>query len=177
MRALTLWPEWAWAICYLGKRVENRPRHARFYGLRPGMTFAIHAGAHIGGKPSHLAAVEGMKAVWDAGKLLACSSRLSFDKDEPYPTLSVGIGDRFYVFNEKHYPAQSVVAVATFINCSFHSREVFGFRVPGQWGFELENVRVLDKPVSCSVRDYPGNRQGLWTLPSEVEAKVNEQLS
>lgn len=47
-RALTLWPEWAYAIVRLGKRIENRgwppPRDLR--------RFCIHAGKQIGGSSS-----------------------------------------------------------------------------------------------------------------------------
>jgi len=47
-RALTLWPEWAYAIVHLGKRVENRgwppPRDLR--------RFCVHAGKQIGGSSS-----------------------------------------------------------------------------------------------------------------------------
>jgi len=44
--ALTLWPEWAYAITDLGKRVENRTwtRESML-----GQDMAIHAGAKIGG--------------------------------------------------------------------------------------------------------------------------------
>lgn len=46
-RALTLWPEWVYAIVHLGKRIENR-------GWPPpesliGQPFALHAGKSIGG--------------------------------------------------------------------------------------------------------------------------------
>ena len=70
LRALTLWPEWAWAVCHLGKNVENRswpiPR-----GM-VGETIAIHAGARFGGReipPAHAAGEIGAVAFaagWDS---------------------------------------------------------------------------------------------------------------
>ena len=46
MYALTLWPEWAYAILHMGKRVENRSwRRESIIG----QDIAIHAGAKIGG--------------------------------------------------------------------------------------------------------------------------------
>ena len=39
LRALTLWPEWAWAIHHLDKRVENRG-----WPIPAGEWFALHAG-------------------------------------------------------------------------------------------------------------------------------------
>ena len=46
--ALTLWPEWAYAITHLGKDVENRDWE-RLPTWLTGRYLAIHAGAHIGG--------------------------------------------------------------------------------------------------------------------------------
>lgn len=59
IRALTLWPEWVWAIHHLGKRVENRT-----WGLPVNEWFALHAGKHIGGRPGRVAKSEGMRALW-----------------------------------------------------------------------------------------------------------------
>lgn len=47
MKALTLWPEWLFAVLYLGKRVENRPRRPAFYGLHPGDWLAWNDGLMI----------------------------------------------------------------------------------------------------------------------------------
>jgi len=56
MKALTLWPEWAWAVCCLFKRVENR-------GYKPpasdiGAPLMIHAGKYIGGRPTSLKEID-----------------------------------------------------------------------------------------------------------------------
>ena len=58
LRALTLWPEWAWAIHHLDKRVENRT-----WALPVGEWFALHAGKHLGGRPGHDAGVEAVTSV------------------------------------------------------------------------------------------------------------------
>lgn len=49
MRALTLWPEWAWAVMWLGKPIENRTWQPSEKQLAPGQRLAIHAGARLGG--------------------------------------------------------------------------------------------------------------------------------
>ena len=53
--AITLWPEWAYAIRHLGKDVENRGDTSKrsYVALRGyvGERIAIHAGAYIGGRP------------------------------------------------------------------------------------------------------------------------------
>lgn len=68
MRALTLWPEWAWAILHLDKRYENRGR-----GVPPhliGERIAIHAGKTIGGGGERTGAFDAVaaqaeRAGWD----------------------------------------------------------------------------------------------------------------
>lgn len=40
----------------------------------------------------------------------------------------------------------------------------------GPWCWELDDVRQLQVPVPCK------GRQGLWTLPEDVEAQVLEQV-
>lgn len=61
VKALTIWPEWAFAICHLEKRIENRSWRppASLVGKR----MAIHAGAHLGGRKGRVAAVQGLEAV------------------------------------------------------------------------------------------------------------------
>lgn len=57
MWALTLHPEWAWAILNLDKRVENRR-----WPPPPVLTakrFLLHAGAHLGGRPGDRSAHDG----------------------------------------------------------------------------------------------------------------------
>jgi len=39
-----------------------------------------------------------------------------------------------------------------------------------------ESYWKMPEPVSCTVAEYPGNRQGLWTLPAPVERRVRELL-
>ena len=54
--AITLWPEWAYAVAHLGKDVENRGDTSKrsYVPLRGyvGQRVAIHAGAYIGGRPA-----------------------------------------------------------------------------------------------------------------------------
>lgn len=60
--ALTLWPEWAWAITHLGKDAENRSeRFARQIARRVGDGWlAIHAGMR---RPADFAAVAAMSGM------------------------------------------------------------------------------------------------------------------
>lgn len=188
MRCLTLWPEWAWAICYLGKPWENRPRPASWYGIQPGVPFAIHGGAHLGGRSGIPAALEGLGGV----KAMAERAGVTKLRAELYgrnPSLELADGPNYRILSARHYPAQQVVAVVTMDRCEWNGGDVRvelrdalarsaseGWRVPGQYGFHLGEVKVLPEPVSCTVAEYPGNRQGLWTLPAPVERRVRELL-
>jgi hypothetical protein len=44
MKAITIRHPWPWAICYMGKPLENRDWKPSPYQLKPGEKFAIHAG-------------------------------------------------------------------------------------------------------------------------------------
>lgn len=48
--AITLWPEWAYAVAHLGKNIENRTWEPPD-GLL-GQMIAIHGGVSIGGRAS-----------------------------------------------------------------------------------------------------------------------------
>lgn len=186
MRSLTLWPEWAFAMCVLGKDWENRPRPAFWYGLRVGDEFAIHAGAHLGGRKGAPATWEGLQAVAHMAVRAGQGHRVVLDGQTALlsaagvtpalPSLGVADGHRYHVLSGRHYPAQQVVAVATLLGCQYNEADAGGWRVPGQYGFHLR-VRALPTMVSCSVQEYPGNRQGLWSLPGPVEAMVRAQLA
>lgn len=67
LMAITLWPEWAWAIdlpSTLAKRVENRDWAPPGRYLAPHRALlAIHAGAHIGGRKGLPARREGLLSV------------------------------------------------------------------------------------------------------------------
>ena len=61
MQAITLWPEWSWAILNLGKDVENR-----CWPLPPkliGVALALHAGRNVGGQPGARAYERGCAAL------------------------------------------------------------------------------------------------------------------
>lgn len=189
MRCLTLWPEWAWSICYLGKPWENRPRPASWYGIQPGVPFAIHGGAYLGGRkglPATLEGLEGVKAMAERAGVVGLRAELYGSN----PSLEIAQGPNYRILSARRYPAQSVVAVVTLDRCEWNGGErrvelrdalargsSEGWRVPGQYGFHLVDVKVLPEPIPCTVAEYPGNRQGLWTLPSEVEAKVRVALA
>jgi len=122
LKALTLWPEWAWAIVHLGKRVENRTWKPF---LPVGTTFAIHAGKHLGGKPGAASAREAEDDVFSMyGAQLPPGLRAC--------------------------PKSAIVCLATI--AGYDQDDVTPWDVPGLWHWRLTDVRVLVEPVPCHGR-------------------------
>lgn len=117
--ALTLWPEWAWAICHLDKRVENRT-WAPGARLPVGSRLAIHAGKYIGGTLG--ATDEGVEAV----RFMARGAQ------------TVGI-DRC--------TTSAIVAVVTIDG--FDQEQRTKWDVPGLWHWRFRDVEVLATPIPC----------------------------
>lgn len=143
--ALTIWQPWAWAIATQGKRVENRGWRTGYRGL-----LAIHAGRTY----DQLAQLPG-----PAGRRL-----------RELEAECRAAGGR--TAGSRHLVLGAVVAVAELTGCH---QDPPGPRCcpwgqPGQWHWQLENVRLLPSPVPCG-----GHRQ-IWALPREVAEAVHEQL-
>lgn len=141
MLALTLWPEWAWAICHAGKRVENRTWHPG-KRLPVGSQLAIHAGKHIGGRPGvevALDAVDIVLAMWETDGPIR-----TMDEERRLSTC----------------PRSAIVAVATI--AGFDQEQRTRWDVPGAWHWRLEDVEVLPAPAACR------GAQGLWTVPAAM---------
>lgn len=147
MKALTLWPEWAYAICHLGKRVENRGWTPTGASL-PGGRLLIHAGKHVGGRPGAHARYEGQLAVAEM-----------WEREHPGEKLS---GGRFRAIGE--CPTSAIVAAVRVVDADSEQRT--GWDVPGQWHWRLADVVVLPEPVPCR------GAQGLWTVPEDVHERV-----
>lgn len=74
-RALTIWPEWVFAMRYLGKDIENRTwTQASAVGER----IALHAGMYPGGLPGKRAARRGLRVLG----AMALRNRWSWMLDE-----------------------------------------------------------------------------------------------
>jgi hypothetical protein len=169
MKAITIFPEWCWAITKLGKNVENRtwkpPR-----SVTVGTRIAIHAGGRFGGASSYtglkeiFAPVDSMarRAGWRVFAEVAQNLVSAYSVKEPKT-----VSDRIL-----RLPRGAVVAVATFSGIlnprMLNERDVeqFPWWAGDQFGWVLSDVDALDAPVECR------GRQGLWNLPADVEASV-----
>jgi hypothetical protein len=152
MMALTLHPEWAFAVAYLGKDVENRFWHPSPLQLPAGDWLAIHAGAHVGGKKGITAEKAGYSRLFEtaerAGWRLDPSAALVSEREVvPLSLLT----------------CSAVVALVRFQGACIR-RGVWS--VDGQSQWRWDRMVRLPRPVPCR------GAQALWALPSEVEAEV-----
>ncbi len=169
MKALTLWAEWAHAICWLGKRIENRTRRPPTAML--GERFAIHAGAHIGGRKGGVAAGEAHQNLTHAARENGIELAWNWAH---WPYLSPLVAPVGTVLQ----PIQTRAIVATAVLQGWDDEdgraeaEDLGLRRPG-WGvpgavwWYLTDVERLVVPVTVE-----RGQLGFWTLPEDVEQAV-----
>ena len=149
MKALTVRIPWPWAICYLGKPVENRDWRPSKTQLAPGEKFALHAGK----MPSAIEIEEAFEGMFAMDVI---------NEETKLPTIA-----------ELRKQESSIVAVATFGGAAtLHSSRWF----VGAYGWKLFGVDedvpliLLPEPVKCR------GAQGLWEVPSDVLAKMRAQF-
>lgn len=144
MKALTLWPEWAYAVAHLGKDGENRTWP--LWESMIGVPFAIHAGMRSVASATG-ARIEELRAF---GR--------SLDLAGVAPTVSVT--PRMIEPLRGH-----IVAIVTCGRPVQHSPSRWAAN-DGQWFWPFTEVRTLAKPVACR------GAQGLWEVPPEVAALI-----
>jgi len=153
IRALTLWPEWAGAIAYLDKRVENR-------AFRPpasilGTRIAIHAGAHTGGATGTMRRIDGLQAV--ARMAVRAGWRLHRDG-----TLRKA-GAETVLLTSLDARCGAIFVTAKVVGFDVEQRT--GWDVPGQVHWRLDEVVVV-APIICA------GRQNVWVLDDEQRAQL-----
>jgi len=170
MKALTLWPEWAWAVSRLGKNVENRPRRTK---MEPGTVFAIHAGASWGGSDTGYKRLDEVfapvdetarRAGWRIGVHLARNVVQGYNINAP-------LTFEDSLFADVH--TRAVVAVARFGGLLEPGRDD-----PEKWpwwdqqyhGYILSEIFVLPHAVASL------GQQGFWNLKEVPEERVQRQI-
>lgn len=150
MRALTLHAPWAWAICYLGKDIENRSWQppATMIGQR----IAIHAGSSKQWKPAVWLDVVDTALLQSCDMVLKAMEFMSEDENERTER------DRF---------CSSIVATAILERVIPPQDTDKGWYIAGQYGWKLTDVQVLSQPVPIA-----RGMLGLWNLTPEQEAAV-----
>jgi len=159
MLALTLYPEWAWAITHLDKRIENRSWKP--INLKPGDRLAIHSGKALKGGIAALDRIDKMVVMaeqngWDVeydpfdGKTKdEWKHPLYFSKTTKYDL------QQSHVFSAKQISTSSIVATVQFDGF------VFGgpWYVPGSIGWSFSDVVVFTNPIEVK------GKPGLWDYP------------
>lgn len=152
MKALTLHAPWAWAVCFLAKDVENRTWKppAGMVGQR----IAIHAGSPAQWR---------FRKWWDVYNTL---KRLQ-------PKASIWRSyEQVFKCTDEEYEAKrdrfcsAIVATAVISDVRKPQDTDDGWHLAGQYGWVLTDVQVLPVPVKCK------GALGLWTVPAEIEAKM-----
>lgn len=155
--ALTLWPEWTWAVAHFGKDIENRSwaPPARIIG----QWLAIHAGAHIGGRKGDAACLEGLT---DLREMAECV------EDERGGTREGG-GLPLYSELIPMIATSAIVAVVK-VTGAVRGDPVGWYCGLPDYGWKLNSLITLPEPVKCK------GAQGLWPLPPDALAQVREQV-
>ena len=145
MKALTLWPEWAWAICHLGKNVENRS-----WVIPPGL-YALHAGKRFGGRGQH------PRDKQYAVDVLFRNARSECLTDEQI--------DRLYKLKPDAIPFGSIVGVIR-VTGHTHPKDMtvrVGWYDGNAIANHLELTHTLPNPIPCK------GALGLWTVPIDIQ--------
>lgn len=149
MKALTLRHPWPWAVCAVGKRIENRRWLPTATQLAVGDWFAIH-----GGKVPP----PGIGRIGTYQEAMSIALRHDFNGlkgMDPRPCF-----DRVTAYN-------GVVAVCRYGGYVSDSGDPWFEGRP--YGWRLDDLFVLPEPVACK------GAQGLWELPNDVEERVRSQ--
>lgn len=164
LHALTLHPEWAWAIAYLppelAKRVENRSwiPGRKNQQLQPGDWLAIHAGA-LG--CSRFGGVWGKRLYQ---MILTCRKQERGTADKLWRVTIQHNDDLGHHGCLDGVPMREATsAIVALARVDYWDREqMTSWDVEGPWHWRLTDVRVLAEPVPCK------GRQGLWRVPVPV---------
>lgn len=151
--ALTLWPEWAWAVAHLGKDIENRDwmRESLI-----GQWLCSHGGVNIGGRPATRNGNAWREALDEVG---AVASFAGCPVDDI----------RRLTVEAVNSQGRGIVAVCKIAGFVTGMPKGWFVGSPG-YGWQLRDVTVLTQPVPCK------GAQGLWPVPADLLDAVLVQL-
>lgn len=163
MRALTAYSEWAWAIAFLMKDIENRGKMPPAALL--GKWIGIHGGASIGGVAlptnsvfthRHVEALNEMvRIAQSAGAQVPIDMIVGPEQSRCRRILREGTG---------------LVCFVKLKGVRQPRSERERWHMPNQFGLELEDVQRLTKPVPCR------GMLGYWNIPRDVIAAAAQAL-
>lgn len=187
--ALTLWPEWAWAIdlpFLLAKRVENRGWAPPAELVGPAAPWiALHAGKEIGGAAGAVHTVEGLSAVWSMAERSGLEAQVRFGGPLDSWALRVWRGKRSVQaqnnWSRPNRPdveirpirTSAIIGLIRVVRVLRPGEEgdepgVRGWKVPDAYGWVF-HYRPLKSPVSAA------GKQKLWKVDAATAAAVWRQ--
>ena len=180
MKAITLWPEWVWAIFHLGKGVENRtwapPRKLM------GQRIALHAGAHVGGRPGRVATEAGLRGVGFMATHEGLGWMLRDKMDYMLFTfvshnsrgivsgelcMDLGREDRDLPPGNRPLIRKAIVGTAVLKKVEIGDRVPWG--VPGMYHWYLSDLLAFPNPISAR------GKQRFWALSDVQKNEVDLQ--
>jgi len=166
MQAVTIRPEWAFAIDVLGCRVISKDYKPEGI-MGSGRRIAIHAGKNVGGKPGKPSALRGMTELATVAALYRLPSivLLPWEDDKgAWLAVRAATQDTGRLIGADDLPHDVILGTAE-IDAPKGLRE-YTWAVPQLEHWRLRNFQRLDEPVEC------GGHQGIWTLPDEIAMMV-----
>lgn len=164
LRALTLWAPWAWAICYMGKDVENRDWKRGVPQSLVGQRLAIHAGSRAQWTPDvFMQVIDVAQHLQDRDRRR--KAQYALRQHFPDEASIVTAADSF---------CSRIVAVATVDRVEAPlpgPARMIEWRVSSQSGIYLRDVIVLPKPVAV-----PRGQLGLWIVDPGIATQVEQQI-
>jgi len=171
MQAVTIRPEWGFAIAALGCRVVSKDYKPEAL-LGSGTRIALHAGKHVGGKPGRPAALRGMSALASAAALYRLNG-IALIPSESEEAVFMAVRKinqpNGVLLGTEDFPRNEVFGVAELDTP--RGLHEFTWAIPGMEHWRIRNLHILDQPVQCS------GHGGIWTLPADVAEQVEQQDS
>lgn len=169
LHALTLWPEWAWAVCHLG---ESRPARAAQLVLDTvgDGRLAPPAGRDVKSRPARAAQMvldtvgDGWLAIHAGAHRDGCPPLHSYLGS----AAARAIAARAHGLSRAPPLHRSAIVAVARVGAP-PSASPWGNADLAQLG--LHNVRTLPSPIPCS------RKQGLWTVPPELAATIYAQVT
>ncbi len=164
MKAITVYPEWAWAKVRLDKRVENRTWKPSPEMI--GQYVAIHAGMAIGGHKLDQGVMNLVEKAKEAGWIVSLWNlgkkhyRISFSRPGEMGKKEVTIPDDLSI--------GAVVAIAKLGDVTMGGEERWSVEEQYQWHWD--DVIQLPEPILCK------GRLRLWKVPVSIEAEILKQV-
>jgi hypothetical protein len=169
MKALSLTQPWAQLVAIGAKKVETRGWQTAYRGW-----LAIHATISVPPAARKLCLTEPFGnaltaggipgAVWTDGQVRGADHRAL-----PLGAI-VAVANLHRCGEIRRTPDGQVIVHGQGLPITDERELVFGDYTPGRYGWVLTNVQPLREPIPCR------GALGLWDVPSEVLAKIREQV-